>query len=201
MQADAAEPPAPLEAAPARLQQVDLDAGETEQPRAQQQREQQQPALPPPVLPPPAGDEWQQQQQRDGPQRASTPSNGFHALEIQSDGRSEDGSHYEQQLLAKGPTSGPAPHGSLMPPLADPVLDNPTEQLLPKPGPPPRPPGGVLPGGVSKRERLVMVSLFSLTAALLFADQNLMAPNLSAIAQGARRVWGAWQAKGEACSA
>ena len=41
---------------------------------------------------------------------------------------------------------------------------------------------GVLPGGIGPRERTYMVALFSLTAALLYADQNLMAPNLTAIA-------------------
>ena len=30
-----------------------------------------------------------------------------------------------------------------------------------------------------------MVAMFCLTASLLYADQNLMAPNLTAIAQGA----------------
>jgi hypothetical protein len=40
----------------------------------------------------------------------------------------------------------------------------------------------VLPGGLSPGERRYMVALFTLTAALLYADQNLMAPNLSDIA-------------------
>ncbi|KAI3438564.1 hypothetical protein D9Q98_000991 [Chlorella vulgaris] len=39
-----------------------------------------------------------------------------------------------------------------------------------------------LPGGITARERLYMVTLFTATASLLYADQNLMAPNLSSIA-------------------
>ena len=222
MQDDAAEPAARLApgAGSAPLHQVDPSSSDPEQ---QPNQRQHQAAPPPPVPPLPAGDE--QQQHVEGlPARAGTPSNAFHALEIQSDGRSEDGSYYEHQLLAKGATSAAVQHGGLEPP--------------PHRRPPP---GSVLPGGLSKRQRLVMVCLFSLTAggdgwgcvnggggsslpplpglaalrcaaphsaarpsrrvpgctqapafrpaptaALLYADQNLMAPNLSAIATGAR---------------
>ena len=36
---------------------------------------------------------------------------------------------------------------------------------------------------ISKLQRYYMVTIFTLTASLLYADQNLMAPNLSLIAK------------------
>lgn len=134
--------------------------------------EQQQLEATPPAHAPPAADE------QDGLlPRAATPSCApFHALEIHSVS-SHDGSYdgrLKPQLAAVHNLRGLEPvHAT-----------DPTERLLPKPAPA-APPGGVLPSGMSRRERMHMVLLFSLTAALLYADQNLMAPNLTAIATGA----------------
>lgn len=86
----------------------------------------------------------------------------WHALEIQS---SEDGSSHAVEL--KLAAAAAALHAT-----------DPTERLLPKPEPVvaarQRQPGvdagpGMLPVGISRRQRLVMVTLFSLTAALLYA--------------------------------
>ena len=41
-------------------------------------------------------------------------------------------------------------------------------------------------GYVPARRRNYTVAIFCITASLLYADQNLMAPNLTAIAQGAQ---------------
>ncbi|PSC76649.1 MFS family transporter: sugar [Micractinium conductrix] len=118
----------------------------------------QQPALPgAPLLPPAAASAGR---------RSDSP---WHALEIQS---SEDGSgHVHHAKLEAAVLTAAALHTT-----------DPTERLLPGAPSERRPSTPVLPGGISKRERMVMVSLFSLTAALLYADQNLMAPNLTAIA-------------------
>lgn len=88
----------------------------------------------------------------------------WHALEIQS---SEDGgSHPVQSKLA---TVTATLHST-----------DPTERLLPKFADAPlrRQPGTaagaeVLPAGISHKQRLVMVTLFSLTAALLYAGVSL----------------------------
>ena len=58
---------------------------------------------------------------------------------------------------------------------------------LPCPSPSPAGPCLPPPGGITTRERNYMVAIFTLVASLLFADQNLMAPNLTAIANGVRR--------------
>lgn len=88
--------------------------------------------------------------ERDGLLRehASRSCSPFHALEIQSD----EGSSYE-------------PHAKPVL-LGGPAATDPTERLLP---PQQRQNGEVLPGGVSSRERLRMVILFSVTAAFLYA--------------------------------
>ncbi|KAI7844379.1 hypothetical protein COHA_002177 [Chlorella ohadii] len=117
-----------------------------------------------PLPPPPPPDVLPSE--RDGllGEHAPRSCSPFHALEIQSD----EGSSYE-----------PHPKAVL---AAGPAATDPTERLLPAK----RPEGEaeVLPGGLSRRGRLRMVILFSVTAAFLYADQNLMAPNLTAIAEG-----------------
>lgn len=105
----------------------------------------QQPALPgAPLLPPAAASAGR---------RSDSP---WHALEIQS---SEDGSgHVHHAKLEAAVLTAAALHTT-----------DPTERLLPGAPSERRPSTPVLPGGISKRERMVMVSLFSLTAALLYA--------------------------------
>eukprot|EP00887_Chlorella_sp_A99_P001012 scaffold5.g1012.t1 len=61
--------------------------------------------------------------------------------------------------------------------LASAADAGPSQALLP------RPPSRMLPGGIGPRKRTYMVSIFSLVAALLYADQNLLAPNLTAAAE------------------
>ncbi len=70
---------------------------------------------------------------------------------------------------------------------------------------PPGPPAAAHP--IPLAQRVYMVAIFTLTAALLYADQNLMAPNLTAIArefhfndeQRDRRARGAAGARPRAC--
>lgn len=111
----------------------------------------------------------------------SAASAHWHALEIHS---SDDGNEHHAEMKL-GRTADALLHAT-----------DPTERLLPAEpgsdggkaanGAAPRSglaaASAVLPGGISRRQRRTMVVLFSLTAALLFADQNLMAPNLTAIA-------------------
>lgn len=61
--------------------------------------------------------------------------------------------------------------------LASAADAGPSQALLP------RPPSRMLPGGIGPRKRTYMISIFSLVAALLYADQNLLAPNLTAAAE------------------
>jgi hypothetical protein len=133
-----------------------LAAASVDPPAASEQLAPLPPPLPPPDAAPPS--------ERDGllAEHAPRSCSPFHALEIQSD----EGSSYEphpKAVLAVGAAA-----------------TDPTERLLP---PTKQPDGELLPGGLSRRERLRMVILFSVTAAFLYADQNLMAPNLTAIAQ------------------
>lgn len=104
------------------------------------------PLLPPPP-PPPDG---APASERDGllAGHASRSCSPFHALEIQSD----EGSSYEphpKAVLAVGAAA-----------------TDPTERLLP---PPKQPDVELLPGGLTRQERLRMVILFSVTAAFLYA--------------------------------
>jgi len=103
-------------------------------------------------LPPPPPDVLPSE--RDGllGEHAPRSCSPFHALEIQSD----EGSSYE-----------PHPKAVL---AAGPAATDPTERLLPAK----RPEGEaeVLPGGLSRRERLRMVILFSVTAAFLYAGAS-----------------------------
>ncbi len=128
--------------------------------------------LPPAAEPPPPPDNSERhsllpRHYADNGSRAHSP---WHALEIQS---SEDGSgHYPGSKVADALRAvdeavvGPA------------VPTDPTELLLPSSAAASVAP----PGGITARQRVYMVTLFSLVAALLYADQNLMAPNLSVIA-------------------
>jgi hypothetical protein len=109
---------------------------------------------------------------------SSRPTSPWHALEIHS---SDDGSgHFNGGKAAAGVGAGVGAADAAAVLLATDA----TERLLP-------PLAGVpdaLPGGITPRKRLYMVVLFALTASLLNADQNLMAPNLTAIAAGAQAV-------------
>lgn len=138
-----------------------------------------------------AAPSWERAQERAGllgggggllsaaaPPLSSRPSSPWHALEIHS---SDDGSgHYNGGKAAAGVGAGVA--------AADPAAalraTDATERLLPPLAAVP----DALPGGITPRKRLYMVVLFALTASLLNADQNLMAPNLTAIAAGAQAV-------------
>lgn len=86
----------------------------------------------------------------------------WHALEIQS---SEDGSGHavEPKLAAAAAVMHATDPTERLLPQAEPAHGGRQRQPGTAPGP------GLLPAGISKRQRLVMVSLFSLTAALLYA--------------------------------
>ena len=116
---------------------------------------QQAPASP---LPPPDG---APASERDGllAGHASRSCSPFHALEIQSD----EGSSYEPHLKAVLAVGAAA--------------TDPTERLLP---PPKQPDVELLPGGLTRQERLRMVILFSVTAAFLYAGALTWAVGLGA---------------------
>lgn len=93
------------------------------------------------------------------PPAGNRPSSPWHALDVQSvdNGRT--------------PLHKQADGGSLAPESA-------TESVALLPAR-----AAVLPGSLSPQEKIYMTALFTATAALLYADQNLLAPNLTAIAE------------------
>ena len=113
----------------------------------------------------------------DAPPLGFRPSIPWHAMEIHS---SDDGSGHYNGGKAAAAASGVAAADA----AAALQATDATERLLP----PLAAASDALPGGITAKKRLYMVVIFALTASLLNADQNLMAPNLTAIAAGAWQV-------------
>ncbi|GAB4817048.1 hypothetical protein N2152v2_004094 [Parachlorella kessleri] len=101
-------------------------------------------------------------QPSDKPYSGAAGTNGFgmHALEIRSDAASDD------DYSVGGQTP---PYTLDGPPASQPLQKKLGRMARPK--------------GITPRRQAYMVAMFCLTASLLYADQNLMAPNLTAIAR------------------